>query len=337
MRESLWDKARGIGIILVVYGHVLRGGLAAGTVSAYDPIMWSDYAIYTFHMPLFFLLAGLNVERSLAKGNFLKSKIPSIIYPYFLWSLLQITVQLMLNSMVNHQFVLSDLLNIVWRPVSQFWFLYAIFLCHVFAWSVGGDRLRLGLFSMVAYPVGIYFSNKLGILSSAFTFFLFYVSGIFFGQQLKGVSIRLAGYREILVTCLGLAIAIFVASRMGGYNSPISLFAAILGIGLVLGIAQLLPDSAFTRFIGMLGAASMPIYLMHVFATAGVRVLLVKLHVTSVALHIVAGLVAGLLLPLVAYYCAYFAHKEHWFGFARGDQTFQRGVVKQVSTNSYSS
>ena len=59
-RVEWLDAARGIGIALVVFGHVLRG--LFGAQIAADPY-WKiiDYTIYTFHMPLFFLLAGVSV------------------------------------------------------------------------------------------------------------------------------------------------------------------------------------------------------------------------------------------------------------------------------------
>ena len=47
------DTARGVGIILVVLGHAIRPGMVA------EP--WCDFLfglIYSFHMPLFFVLSG---------------------------------------------------------------------------------------------------------------------------------------------------------------------------------------------------------------------------------------------------------------------------------------
>ena len=46
MRESWVDYAKGIGILLVVFGHVNRGLQAAGIIM--------PSKLYHFHMPLFF-------------------------------------------------------------------------------------------------------------------------------------------------------------------------------------------------------------------------------------------------------------------------------------------
>ena len=128
------DAARGIGIVLVVIGHVERGLVAAGI--AEDTIWsWMDYSLYTFHMPLFFLLAGVNVPSSLRKGpaRFLKEKLWSIAYPYFLWSLAQGGILILLVAVTNGQTHPSDLLAIGWRPMAQFWFLYALMVCQLVA------------------------------------------------------------------------------------------------------------------------------------------------------------------------------------------------------------
>ena len=56
----LWlDAARGIGISLVVFGHALRGINGSQAIPGASELMPLDQVIYAFHMPLFFMLAGL--------------------------------------------------------------------------------------------------------------------------------------------------------------------------------------------------------------------------------------------------------------------------------------
>jgi fucose 4-O-acetylase-like acetyltransferase len=303
---------------------MLRGLVSAGLVPANHPLALSDFVIYTFHMPLFFLLAGMNARRSLAKGSFLSSKIATIIYPYFLWSLLQGSIQLLLSGSANHAITVDDLLSIPWKPTSQFWFLYAIYLCHVFIWLTRGDVVRIGIFALAAYPVGVYTVGSLGILSNALIFFMFYVLGSFIEPYLKNMVVRMTGSEGVALTTLAFVITVTVAAKMGGYYAPTALCTAFLGIFLVLQLSCLLPANAFGRAIEVLGQASMPIYLAHVLATAGVRILLLKLHVTNVPVHVVAGLVLGVLLPLVMYYVLYRLKWERWFGMSSGAAVFER-------------
>lgn len=324
MRERLWDCARGIGIILVVYGHTLRGLMDANMVVGMDGLVFSDYAIYTFHMPLFFILTGMNAVHGLSRPDFLKSKLLTIIYPYLLWSVIQGTIQLMMPGKTNHPFTVQQLFSILWLPVFQFWFLHAIMQCHLFAWLITADRLKLGIFTLAAYPIGLYMTGPVSVVGNALSFFIFYAAGIFIRPYLKDIVVRMANPSGLLITAVALAIAVFVASRMGSYHAPSALSAAFLGSLLVLQLAYVLPKRGVLGLIELLGQASMPIFLLHIFGTAGSRIFLLMLHVTNVGVHLVVGVMAGLLMPLVAFYLAYLARKEHWFGFGSGQQAFGR-------------
>jgi fucose 4-O-acetylase-like acetyltransferase len=58
------DYGRGMGIFLVVVGHVLRGLVAASILPKSNPVRFIDAWIYSFHMPLFFFLSGVFAGRS---------------------------------------------------------------------------------------------------------------------------------------------------------------------------------------------------------------------------------------------------------------------------------
>lgn len=66
------DVAKGIGIILVVIGHISRNE-------------YLNYFIYSFHMPLFFMLSGYLYKE---KEYFVERKVKSILIPYFIFSFL---------------------------------------------------------------------------------------------------------------------------------------------------------------------------------------------------------------------------------------------------------
>lgn len=55
-RNQWVDLCKGIGIILVVYGHVARGVFNAGIPLDEASYKLVDSIIYSFHMPLFFFL-----------------------------------------------------------------------------------------------------------------------------------------------------------------------------------------------------------------------------------------------------------------------------------------
>ena len=68
------DYAKGLGIILVVYGHISEGVFNAGMTMNRSLYTTIDTIIYSFHMPLFFLLSGLFFTSSLTKRGFKRSE-----------------------------------------------------------------------------------------------------------------------------------------------------------------------------------------------------------------------------------------------------------------------
>jgi len=78
-RNSSLDIAKGIGIILVVIGHLHEA-----------PLLLVKF-IYSFHMPLFFILSGYiyNITKysSLSLYEYIRSKWGNLIIPYFAMAL----------------------------------------------------------------------------------------------------------------------------------------------------------------------------------------------------------------------------------------------------------
>ena len=81
-RIELIDIAKAITIFLVIAGHT-TGNLET---PLYRRIL------YSFHMPLFFFLAGLSIKAKKVEGKqwlaFLKKNILALLVPYFIWALI---------------------------------------------------------------------------------------------------------------------------------------------------------------------------------------------------------------------------------------------------------
>ena len=86
------DSARGIAILLVVIGHVLGGYTGNYGLPQYQRIinLLVDI-IYSFHMPLFFMISGYVFglkKYNWSKSNyvvFVKYKAKTLLVPYFLF------------------------------------------------------------------------------------------------------------------------------------------------------------------------------------------------------------------------------------------------------------
>jgi fucose 4-O-acetylase-like acetyltransferase len=296
------DIARGITIVLVVLQHVSQGLVRSGLSTANSWYHVQEYAGYAFHMPVFFFLAGLHVERSLAKGKltFLKTKAETLLYPYFLWSLLQGGMQLLLAGYVNEKVDAGLLVKILWNPIDQFWFLYSLLLCHLLFLLLPKRRQSI-------LPAAVFFVvlNSVGrlpayILRKTPHMRFFYALGVLLAELVKRSN--LAKVPLVGVTaCFGFAVSLFFALHLGYfYYSPGAIPAALFGVAGVLWISQSMRGWFASCFI-YLGRQSMSIFLMHVLAAASVRIALKLAGVHAVMPHLILGSVAGVALPVLVY------------------------------------
>lgn len=110
-RITWLDRAKGIGILLVVIGHtVAPSSITANT-------------IFSFHMPLFFILSGYLFNFSKYEKNIsllFKNRIKSLLYPYFVSGFIFFIIFLLFqcpNPIVDTP--LSNILAILWQIIES--------------------------------------------------------------------------------------------------------------------------------------------------------------------------------------------------------------------------
>ncbi|MEK6751476.1 MAG: acyltransferase family protein, partial [Chloroflexota bacterium] len=133
------DIARGIGILLMVAGH--NWIILSGKGELYR-------IVYSFHIPLFFVLSGIffNYEKPL--GKTLKEKLQVLLVPYFLTAGVIEMISLFFNSKIN-----SFTNGLLWIAYGSgphlrwvgFWFLPHLFLVSIFCWVLLGIFKTYGL------------------------------------------------------------------------------------------------------------------------------------------------------------------------------------------------
>ncbi len=292
------DAARGIGIVLVVFAHDVRGLGLVGTSPLATQV---DRFIYAFHMPLFFFLAGLFASQSARRGAraFVTDKLRVIAYPYLLWSLLQGVLQVAMTRETNAHLAWRDLVAIPYQPIMQFWFLYTLFL--VFILFLVCHRLRVPTWGILALGVGLSWLSSRGIpprgeIDSLCSYFVYFALGLTLSGPLRR---RLGGMRP-LPSLVGGAAAFGVVAVLVqrlGVHWPLAVLAAAVGTMGTLLFAQAASATPGLGFLRTLGACSLQIYVAHSMASAAVRIALHHAGVDALAVQLLLGTAAGILAP----------------------------------------
>jgi fucose 4-O-acetylase-like acetyltransferase len=191
------DYARGLAIILVCYRHVFEGSKEAGIPVGDNYFLeYINIFLYSFRMPLFFIVSGLFITRSLAKkglGLYVENRARTIIYPYFVWGILQLSLQMVFTKYTNGHPTPSSYLNLLYQPreCAQFWYLYALFnvsllyaLSKYFLKIPPVFNILIGLIFFYVSAV-IYQDNiKTGFLFDILHYYVFFAVGDFLSSYL---------------------------------------------------------------------------------------------------------------------------------------------------------
>lgn len=314
--DSFGTALSGVGILFVLLGH--STGLlpdAAEREGQLNPsyrvflriIDW----IYTFHMPLFFLLAGLNYERHtkrrrVAYVDLVVSKAKRLLVPYVLISSLAYPLKVLLSQYAYRPISFSPMafaenLFLPWEnTIIFFWFLPTLFL--IFLLTPLLDRLAerpvtafsgFGLLIVCFYVFPhqprsglLTVGNLGGTLHNAVFFFLGMMT------ERHRVIEKLPPFMAVAVLP---SIAISVADIADG---ALSFPAAILGIVAAIMLVKLvLENSAPVQFAG---THAFQIYLFSWFPQICVRIVSSQILDLPIFVAVGASLVFGLVGPILA-------------------------------------
>ncbi len=303
-RLSWIDIAKGLAIILVVYGHCLRGLTTAGIISSNAPIQITDYIIYTTHMPLFFVASGLFFARSYERssGQFWRMRLLTIVYPYFLWSVIQGVVQIVLSGSgaTNRGMDWERLTSILWWPISPFWFLYALFFSNLLAVMLVRIKPEvITLLALVAFLSSYYLAGQ--VIQDVTYGFLYFSLGMVLSKRDYTSQVPASWLHTGALVLTFIAVAIL--SYTSGIPERLPVIAAMVGIAAFASLGSFLERSAGSTWIAktlkLCGQCSMGIFVLHILVLGFVRTVLVKfLHLENTYLLLTIGTALGVLIPL---------------------------------------
>lgn len=239
-RNQSIDIAKAVGIILMVVGHF--NGLP----------LWFEKWIFSFHMPLFFILSGY-LFKPKTEILVIKGGIKSLILPYIYTTVISILMAFLLTSQESAiNAALGSFYGCQGNPSAKFilskfqagpiWFLLSLFWCRIY-FSLVYKYFKNYL--LICVVVGIFaaiFSIKilnvpLCIVSGAVSL-IFYASG----AKLKEIGFdKIKGWHYCFMVFVWLFCSQFGYLNMAGYMYHpyfVSIIGAVFGSIVVLKICS---------------------------------------------------------------------------------------------------
>ena len=278
------DIARGIGILLVVAGH--NWIILSNKGELYR-------IVYSFHIPLFFVLAGIFFNPNKSFGLTLREKFQTLLVPYFFTSLVVELIALAFNFQLD--LFLKSFFWVAYGTGTQmrwvgFWFLTQLFLVSIFSWGVFNlfkkfnikryaqifillTLLTIGWLSIRSFwkmPIegmkvnGLPFSADLLLISS-----FYFMLGSFSQAWIKERDFRLAPTLIFSIIFFGLHTFTDVTADLNlrRYdNLIITTVLAVAGSFIVVEISKFLERFATAgKLLGYFGKNSLIILIFHSF------------------------------------------------------------------------
>lgn len=312
-RERSVDIARGLAIVAIVLGHVNRGLMASDLGVTWGPDL--DRVLYLFHLSAFAYLSGLFLQHGLARRGrrlFLTQRVTLFLWLYVVWHLLQVAVKIVTASLVNSPASWSDLVRL-WIPEGQLWFLpWLVSVTLVVSlWGPWASQSRAYALVLLAVCLALatWGVDPLPAFSRGLALLLPFTLGALLGPD---------GHRRVFAGpwSMPLAVAGIGALAVVGLATQATpptvdtpdrtVLTVALGVGGclagtigVLALSGWLARLGELRLLSFLGQRSLEIFLAHIVAASGTRILLERAGLEVPLAHLIIGTVAGLSAPLV--------------------------------------
>jgi fucose 4-O-acetylase-like acetyltransferase len=335
LKEKRWlwiDYDKGISIILVGYGHCLDALGGHADLSGYPFFSYMGTFLYGFRMPLFFIVSGLLIGRSLNKkglNGYVSDRTNNILFPLLVWGFIEISMQLVAAKFTN--FTHNDnvgptsYFNLLIDPrqTGHFWYFNALFCIGViYAFIKSTLKLKplahvflgLGFFCASAY---IHVNNiNAGFLTDVFEYYFFFALGDLISNVMldeKNIK-RFSSWKVFFPLLAAFLAAQYFATKINVQPSPYGndlvehkqpffyLFQALLGCAISINFSFLLQKYKVFTWIRIVGYHSLFIYCMQVIVMTLTRIFFQNfLHITYTPVLIILVWSSGIVLPIFFY------------------------------------
>lgn len=284
------DVLRGIAILLMLIGHAI----AKDNIPEYTaPIPMVFDAIYSFHMPLLFLVSGLCF--SYREGNYLlylRKKAHRLLVPYICFNLLPFLLRFVFPAFTLTSLSPAETLSRTLFNGGEIWFLYVLFPCFLLQ-----PLIQKALPTPTTAAVCIAFIWVLYLILPPIDWFLlssflFYFPFFSLGVLLKTVCLRRLTSKDKSIQTFFWIAALLMADILLGHLAKVEIpvlarlvriLQAVLGICISIEAVRLIHYNMFTRVFKAFGQYSMELYLFNGYFVSVARTLSGWFHFGNLA------------------------------------------------------
>lgn len=267
------DVLRCIGMYLVVIGHVTRDGSRDGF----------RYYIYSFHMPLFFMISGASYYLQTKSKVFtfkemLKNKARTLVWPYFTLNFFAFWIwilnfkilsykdtsilKLIFAVFYSHEHQISAVSNATWFLLTLFLTIMVFYLLQM--WSKNDERiLTLMVLVIGSYGYSMSLSDKIFYspwhLETVPMALVVFLMGYLFVKHIDFMMELLGNYKRQIAICIICFVGAFCCARynvkismaVSTYGSFMLYMGAVVGFSIVcLLISMWIPKLKIMKFVG---------------------------------------------------------------------------------------
>ena len=310
------DFGKGFTIFLVLLGHVFLGLYESGKFPSYDKVLITITSqIYIFHIPVFFALSGFffRAVEDLKSFKYYALKRTVVLgLPYIFYSIIHFILQKAAGSSVRVPTTIYNLIDIYKTPLGVSWYLYTLWIISMVygLLSVYIKRKEtLFVISGVGFVIALLMNFDIYIVQKILVWGMFFMLGAVLRLvDLSKLNVKLVAgaaviFDIIYMICWSIYYRPNVKKMYVTYDTPqfwAIAFIVSVGVAFVIypRVEKVFPK--FFNYFSKYGKDSLGIYILHAPICSMLRIIMLKVGITSVYIHIICGLVLGWFLSIIA-------------------------------------
>lgn len=303
------DSIKGMTIIAVVIGHCLDGYLKSDMFPTCKDVFYNIwYFIYSYHMPLFFVISGITMylayvdkNKNIDKSRF-KSQILNLFILYTIWAIILWCFKMVFSDSVNTGYTLNDLFKMYLLPLGNYWYLYVLCAIYIIVYVLKLQKMNGSLLFFGTFIVNVLASYAFSIGLIPFTIYriLFNLFFVCVGIIIC-TSPKIFENKVVMIICSLYSLLSLIAFYIFKFDYySMVFFKTAMALSTSIVFLWLFKNIKFlnNKFLSLCGKYCIYIYLVHFYITAGNRKLLPIIGITNPYISLIVNVISATLISL---------------------------------------